>query len=156
MNYRKVIDKKLLAVGLMLFLVCGCASTRGGAGVEWGSKEPVHDQDVSVAHNEGPPPHAPANGYRAKHYYRYYPASEVYYHTGRRVYFYIEADIWVSDALLPYQIRASLGNYTTVEMYSETPYRYHEKKYKKHYKAPPGHTKKNGSWVKNRSYATEP
>jgi hypothetical protein len=35
-----------------------------------------------VAKN-GPPAHAPAHGYRAKHRYRYYPSCSVYFDIGR-------------------------------------------------------------------------
>ncbi|MBL0715404.1 MAG: hypothetical protein JJV98_17080 [Desulfosarcina sp.] len=147
MNHWEVIDTRLLALGLMLFFVLGCTSTRGAVGVGWG--EPYHHPEVRVAHKQGPPPHAPAHGYRAKHCYRYYSESEVYYDTGRRIYFYIEGGVWASDALLPYQLRMSLGDYETVEMYSDTPYEYHEHKFKKRYKVPPGKAKKNGNWVKN-------
>lgn len=146
MNRWKIINIRLLAVGLMLLFAYGCASTQGAVGIGWG--EPVHHPEVRVAQKHGPPPHAPAHGYRAKHCYRYYPAKEVYLDTGRRIYFYIEGGAWVADALLPYQLRISLGDYETVEMYSDTPYEYHkEYKSKGKYKVPPGQAKKNKNWV---------
>lgn len=145
----KVVDIRLLLAGMILLFMFGCASTRGGIGYEWGSQEPTDQPETKVSHRHGPPDHAPAHGYRAKHSYRYYPAKEVYYDTGRRIYFYIEGDAWVSDALLPYQLRINLGDYETVEMYSDTPYAYHQKhKYKKKHKVPPGQAKKNKNWVK--------
>jgi hypothetical protein len=148
MNYLKVIGKRLLASGLMLFFVLGCASNRGGAGVEWGSPESVNRPEVSVPQKHGPPSHAPAHGNRAQYRYHYYPASEVYYSTWRRVYFYVEGNVWVSDALLPYRLRQSLGEYISVEIYSDTPYEYHRHEYKKHYRVPPGQANKKGNWVK--------
>lgn len=135
---RKVIDIRLFVVGLALFFVFGCASTRGAVGVGWG--EPGYHPEARPSHGHGPPPHAPAHGYRAKHCYRYYPANEVYYDTGRRIYFYMEGGAWVSDALLPYHLRVSLGNYETVEMYSDKPYRHHHKyRDKGRHHGPPGH-----------------
>ena len=123
----KVVDIRLLLAGMVLLFMFGCASTRGGIGYEWGSQEPTDQPKTKVSHKHGPPDHAPAHGYRAKHNYRYYPAKEVYYDIERRIYFYIEGDVWVSDALLPYQLRVSLGDYETVEIYSDTPYEYHKK-----------------------------
>jgi hypothetical protein len=42
----------------------------------------------------GPPPHAPAHGYRAKYSYRYYPSSYVYFDVSRKCYFYLDGDNW--------------------------------------------------------------
>ncbi len=151
MRHWKVVDIRWLLAGLVVLFMSGCASTRGGIGYDWGSQEPTNQSETQVSQSKGPPDHAPAHGYRAKYSYRYYPAEEVYYDTGRRIYFYIEGDVWVSDALLPYRLRISLGDYETVEMYSDTPYEYHEKhkrKYKKKHKVPPGQAKKNKSWGK--------
>ncbi|MBL0714654.1 MAG: hypothetical protein JJV98_13240 [Desulfosarcina sp.] len=149
MNRWQVVGIRLLLAGLILLFTFGCGSTRGGVGYEWGSKEPAHHPEAKVAHKPGPPAHAPAHGYRAKHSYRYYSAKEVYYDTERRIYFYIEGEIWKSGVSLPYQLRVSLGDYQTVELYSDTPYEYHEKqKYKKKHEVPPGQAKKNKKWVK--------
>jgi len=141
MDNWKAINFRLVAIGLMLLFAIGCASTRGAIGVGWG--DPAPHPEVQVAHKNGPPSHAPAHGYRAKHSYRYYPANEVYYDTGRRIYFYIEGGDWVADALLPYHLRVSLGDYERVELYADTPYEYHQRyKSKGRYKAPPGQAKK--------------
>ena len=150
MNSWEIRNIKFLAAGLVLLFAFGCSSTRGSIGYEWGSKEPTYPPEVKTSHKHGPPAHAPAHGYRAKHSYRYYPAKEVYYDTNRRIYFYIEGEIWKSDTSLPYHIRVSLGKYTTVELDSDTPYEYHKKhkhKYKKKH-VPPGQAKKNKHWVK--------
>ena len=147
MNHWEVVHIRLLAVGLMLLFAIGCTSTSGAVGVGWG--DPPPHPEIQVAHKNGPPPHAPAHGYRAKHSFRYYPANEVYYDTGRRIYFYIEGGDWVSDALLPYHLRVSLGSYETVELYSDTPYEYHDQyKAKGKYKVPPGQAKKDKNWSK--------
>ncbi len=37
----------------------------------------------------GPPAHAPAHGYRARHSYLYYPSSYVYFDITRKVYFHM-------------------------------------------------------------------
>ena len=73
----------LLSCVLFVFSIAACATTEGGfeAGVYAGEK----------AHTKGgPPPHAPAHGYRAKHTYRYYPDASVYFDISRKIYFYLE------------------------------------------------------------------
>jgi len=144
MNCHEVIHIRLLVVSLAFLFAIGCASTQGALEVGWGNSAPRPEDQI--AHKNGPPPHAPAYGYRARHRYRYYPANEVYYDTGRRIYFYIEDGAWIADALLPYQLRMSLGGYETVELYADTPYEYHHKyKSKGHQTVPPGHAKKDKS-----------
>ncbi len=112
---------------LTLLLICGCSATQGGVGIEWGSQQSDGYPEDRVARPKGPPPHAPAHGYRAKHRYRYYPSREVYYDTGRRLYFYIEGGHWKSGVSLPDHLGVDLGGYQTVEIDSDTPYAHHEK-----------------------------
>lgn len=88
---------------------------------------------------KGPPAHAPAHGYRAKHQYRYYPSRSVYYDTGRRLYFYIKGDKWEVGASLPNRIRIELGNSVNIELDTDKPYIYHSEHVKKY---PPGQMKK--------------
>jgi hypothetical protein len=87
----------------------------------------------------GPPPHAPAHGYRAKHSYRYYPACYVYFDVARKCYFYLAGDGWKVSASLPVHMRVQLGDYVNIEMYTDRPYT----KFKEHKnKYPPGQLKK--------------
>jgi hypothetical protein len=88
---------------------------------------------------KGPPSHAPAHGYRAKHQYRYYPSCSVYYDTGRRLYFYIKGDNWEVGATLPKHIRIGLGDSVNIELDTDKPYIYHSEHVKKF---PPGQIKK--------------
>jgi hypothetical protein len=79
--------------------------------------------------------------------FRYYPAREVYYDTGRRIYFYLEGEMWKSGVSLPYNLQISLGDYQTVEIYNDTPYEYHEKiKNKGKQNAPSKQAKKSKKW----------
>jgi hypothetical protein len=143
MRHWKFIDMRMFAAVSVLFFIFGCSSMRGGGGVEWGSIEPTPYPQARDAKKKGPPPHAPAHGYRAKHAYRYYPSREVYYDTGRRIYFYIEGQAWKSGASLPNPLQVGLGDYRTVEIDSDTPYEYHEKtKHGGKHNAPPGKAKK--------------
>ena len=148
MHFLKVIDRRLLAVGWVLLLVCGCASDRGGAGVESVSREPVNHPKISVAQKHEPSSHASAHRNNAQYRYHYYPASEVYYNTWRHLYFYTEGNVWVSDALLPYRLRKNLGKYVSMEIYADTPYEYHEYVYKKGYKFSAEQGKKNDAGVR--------
>jgi hypothetical protein len=70
----------------------------------------------------GPPPHAKAHGYRAKHTYRYYPSADAYYDVERKAYFYLEGNNWRMGVSLPDNLSVSLGKCVTVEMDSDKPY----------------------------------
>jgi hypothetical protein len=72
--------------------------------------------------NTGPPPHAKAHGYRAKHTYRYYPAANAYYDVERKSYFYLEGNNWQVGVSLPDNINVRLGSYVTIGMDSDKPY----------------------------------
>jgi len=123
----------LFAFGvLQLSVLSNCTVRR--AGVEIGSPAPPPPKPKS-----GPPPWAPAHGYRAKHKYRYYPSHYVYYDVDRGVYFYIEGDGWRVSARLPGRIHLDYADYVHLEMKTAKPYEYfadHRAKY------PPGQAKK--------------
>ena len=70
----------------------------------------------------GPPPHAKANGYRAKHTYRYYPSANAYYDVERKSYFYREGSNWRVGVSLPDNLNVRLGNYVTIGMDSDKPH----------------------------------
>ena len=96
--------------------------------------------EIGKEHKKGgPPPHAPAHGYRAKHKYRYYPSRYVYYDTGRRLYFYLSGDNWEVGASLPSHIRVGLGDSVSLELDTDRPYIHHKEHVKKY---PPGQLKK--------------
>lgn len=60
--------------------------------------------DVVVVESErrGPPPWAPAHGWRRKHEtYHYYPATQVYYYPTVRRYYWLEGREWRFGDLLP-------------------------------------------------------
>lgn len=105
----------------------------GSVGIQWG-KGIDSDQTKYVKNqkNGGPPPHAPANGYRAKYQYRYYPSSSVYYDTGRGLYFYLRGDNWEVGASLPNSLRLGLGDSVSVELDTDKPYIHHEEHIKKY------------------------
>ena len=115
-----------LAFAFTIFSWTGCAVYTGGVVVE-------------EKHKSGPPPHAPGNGYRAKHSYYYYPASYVYFDVTRKVYFYMEESVWRTTVSLPDSIRVKLGDHVTIDMDADEPY-WEFDSHKKRY--PPGQMKK--------------
>jgi hypothetical protein len=138
----------ILAFCLSLSIL-GCYGTSGSAGVDWGRNTqpnspppPPPDRDHQFdAQKNGPPPHAPAYGYRAKYQYRYYPDESVYFDIHRGIYFHLNRGEWTMSVSLPGSIR--LGNdYVTLELETDKPYldnNEHQKKY------PPGKLKNKGN-----------
>jgi len=133
------ITKSLLCSISAIFLLALGACQIKSLGVQIG-EEP---KPVVVAKSKpkgGPPPHAPAHGYRAKYSYRYYPSCYVYFDLSRKCYFYLDGDNWKVSVSLPLSLRAQLGGYVSIEMDTDKPYtkfKDHKKKY------PPGQIKKN-------------
>ena len=73
----------------------------------------------------GPPPWAPAHGYRAKYRYRYYPRQQVYFCPEEKRYFWIDAGIWKTGIQLPTGIKIS-GSGVSLEMDTPKPYEQHK------------------------------
>jgi len=127
-------------------LLPGCSTTSGGVAVGWGQKKtPPMEPPPARHHCHGPPPHAPAWGYRAKHQYWYYPDAFVYFDVNRNLYFYMEGSNWTRAVALPPYYKARLGGYVIIEMDSDTPYVQFDD-HKKEY--PPGKWKKHKSGKK--------
>ena len=102
----------------------------------------VEERPVYVpasAPEPGPPPWAPAHGHRAKHNYYYYPASSVYFDTGRKLYFYYGAGQWQVSVSLPTAIHIDVGERVALDMDTDRPYAYHSEVSKLY---PPGQAKK--------------
>jgi hypothetical protein len=133
----------VLALGFgCLVLNNGCYDTRVTLGEEPTYRQPPPPPEETKpprGRGHGPPPWAPAHGYRAKHHYRYYPSSEVYFDIGRAVYIYYEGERWRVSVKLPGEIRIDLNDYVTLEMDTDKPYEYHSEVVKRY---PPGHKKK--------------
>lgn len=75
----------------------------------------------------GPPPWAPAHGYRRGHDYYYYPGCNVYYQPAARMWFYLDGGNWRFGAQLPAAIRVDFGRAVAVQLDTDRPYLYHEK-----------------------------
>lgn len=124
----------LLFIGLCIFLMTiGCQGTRVAV-----VKEP--SPAASPAYKKGgPPPWAPAHGYRAKYKYRYYPSSGVYFEIGRGVYFYYRDGRWKASVSLPSNLHLNFKEYISLEMDTDKPYEWHHEVIKRY---PPGQQKK--------------
>jgi len=129
-----------LGLFIVLFLVPSCQTTGGSVAVNMPGAQ-VENQ------RGGPPPHAPAHGYRKKYRYRYYPDAYVYFDSGRGVYFYLDRNDWKMSVSLPRELEIRLGGAVEIEMDSDRPYvefEGHKGKY------PPGQAKskdkKNKKW----------
>ncbi|MEW6593336.1 MAG: hypothetical protein AB1413_00540 [Thermodesulfobacteriota bacterium] len=141
---RKKIKKSGVAACALLtgISLAGCLT---GGGVSVGVPAEPAAREVPPGH--GPPPHAPAHGYRAKYGYRYYPSVSVYFDVNRKLYFYLQNGDWKVGVSLPDNLRLKLGDSVTIEMDSDKPYtefQAHKAKY-----PPPGQVKKNNKdWEK--------
>ena len=149
--HKKTITNVLipLACVLLITTISACRTTGGEVHVGW-EPDPgkSHPSCSKKAAKQGPPPHAPAHGYRAKNKYHYYPNAYVYFDISRQVYFYLEGDAWRMSASLPSSLHVRLGGYVTIAMDSDKPYK-HFKKHKEKY--PPGHQKKKkDKWAKKK------
>lgn len=123
----------MFLTAVVFLLAAGCARTTLTVG------DDPHYRDGRPG--GGPPPWAPAHGYRAKYKYRYYPSVQVYYDPGRNLYFHYSDGQWRMSASLPQSIRMSLGESVSLEMDTERPYDHHAEVVKRY---PPGQAKKRG------------
>ncbi|MFC1868192.1 hypothetical protein ACFL0H_08680 [Thermodesulfobacteriota bacterium] len=116
----------------MLFFI-GCQGTRVII------ENDQYPEDPPSYKKGGPPPWAPAHGYRAKHRYHYYPSSHVYYERERGFWFQYKDGEWRFSVSLPSEIRIDMNDYVVLEMETGRPYDYDHEVRKKY---PPGQLKK--------------
>lgn len=102
--------------------------------------------------SQGPPPWAPAHGYRAKTRHIYFPDQNMYYDIQRGTYIYFNNGKWSVSVKVPsIFVGINLGKSTQIELdfYGDRPQRYnysHKTKYKvkKHHHHDHKHSKGNG------------
>lgn len=93
-----------------------------------GKGKPHHapaSSKVRPAHKGGPPPWAPAHGYRSKYRYRYYPGHQVYFDSVRAHYFWFSAGTWLSGPALPPAIVLPPTGFVTLGMDVPDPFKFH-------------------------------
>ena len=98
-----VLSALCLAVGLSMYPGELCAKNKG---------------KYVKADGGGPPPWAPAHGYRRK--FQYYPQQKVYYRADTKQYFWVDAGVVKVGTSLPSWIKIS-GSGTTAELDTEKP-----------------------------------
>ena len=127
MNYH-FIKRLIICFAIGFFTVSsiytiGCAPKRVKLVYEKDGNQGYSKKDHKHKHKKGgPPAHAPAHGYRAKHKYRYYPSCSVYYDSDRRIYFYLKGDYWEIGTSLPTHLRLGLGDFVNIELDTDKPY----------------------------------
>ena len=106
-----------------LSLLAGCA-THASVGGSVSTGPPVHEP--SYDRGGGPPPWAPAHGYRRKKAYRYYHNHEVYYDTASAEFYWHEGGGWHVGVRLPGHIHIELSRgYNVVEYGGDEPWMVH-------------------------------
>jgi hypothetical protein len=125
----------LLLPAVVFLMAGGCTGTHILVGNYPEHHEPYYEDSKRGG---SPPPWAPAHGYRAKYNYQYYPSTEIYYDTGRNIYFYFNNGEWKASTRLPGQIRLGSGYNIPLVMNTAKPYQYHSEVIKRY---PPGHGK---------------
>lgn len=129
MNNKNLKDVAIFFVIFSVVIFLNSTAFAGGSFTfKWGEDKESEQQQVknkSKQKNGGPPAHAPAHGYRAKHQYRYYPSNNVYKDTERGIYFYLKGDKWEVGASLPLPLREGLGESVSLELETDKPYIHH-------------------------------
>ncbi len=131
---------QMVLISTVVVALLGGCRTFGSIGIGVGAEGSPPPRYEEPPHGKGPPPHAPAHGYREKYRYRYYPSAQVYFDVDRSVYFYFEDGGWRVSASLPRYFSVNLDGYVHIELDTDKPYMHFDEHRKKY---PPGHLKKN-------------
>lgn len=124
-------EKIMRLVGLILGLVIASPTQATEINIRIGDVK-VETGDHEHHGRKGPPPHAPAHGYRAKHHYHYYPAAECYRDADSGLWFYLSGDGWKMGASLPVDLRVRLGSSVSLELDTDRPYVHHHEHKRKY------------------------
>lgn len=73
----------------------------------------------------GPPPWAPAHGFRRNRDYYYYPDAAVYFRPSDRTWFYLDGGNWRIGAELPSAIRVNFDQSVALTMETDKPFEFH-------------------------------
>lgn len=113
-----------VTICLMVFVMSNISLAQSGSvTVQWGEDSRQGSDGGGYKKKGGPPPHAPAHGYRAKHQYCYYPYHNVYHEPARGMYFYMSAGGWKVGASLPASLTGiNLGASVNIDLDSDRPY----------------------------------
>ena len=134
MNYSMLrpMSKVFIILILVVFFISSALAGDSATLISGNELEPEKHQVKHRQKNGGPPAYAPANGYRAKYQYSYYPSQNVYHDPDRGLYFYLKGNNWEVGASLPSHLRPGLGESVTLDLETDKPYVHnaeHVKKY---------------------------
>ncbi len=121
----------LLCMGISGLFLQGCSN-----------RTTIHVSKVGAMDKKpghGPPPWAPAHGYRAKYMYLYYPDIQVYWDVSRHLYFFQENGRWTASVSLPSSLVIKNQYSVELEMDLDRPYLFHADVVRRY---PPGQAKK--------------
>lgn len=76
---------------------------------------------------KGPPPWAPAHGFRRNRDYYYYPGTNVYYRPADRMWIYLDGRDWRVGVSLPASIHVDFERSVSLTMETDRPYEFHDK-----------------------------
>lgn len=108
-------------VPLALVAVSGCVAV-----VE---DRPRREVVMVDSDRHGPPPWAPAHGWRRKHEtFHYYPVVQVYYFPSNRTYYWLDAGEWKVGVRLPSRYVIEQHKMVVVELDDEPHKRHHKVK----------------------------
>ncbi len=102
-------------------------------------------ETLAQGKSQGPPPWAPAHGYRSKVRHIYFPDYNFYFDLDRGVYIYLSRDKWEVSVKLPslyasFDLKSAV--HVELELDSSSPQKYNaEHKLKYHSKSKKGHKK---------------
>lgn len=122
--------KSLLSL-LLVFsaaLPAAAADVSIGAEIRLGRALPPPPPEIIVVDGhpgKGPPPWAPAHGFRRKHGYYYYPGASVYFRPADRMWFYLEGGRWRAGAQLPASVQIDFHRSVPLTMATSRPYDHH-------------------------------
>jgi hypothetical protein len=136
-------SKVFLILILVVFFINSALAGDSATLISGNELEPEKHQVKHRQKNGEPPAHAPANGYRTKYQYSYYPSQNVYHDPDRGLYFYLKGDDWEVGATLPSHLRAGLGESVTLDLETDKPYVHNAEHANKYPSEAPRKAKKN-------------
>lgn len=87
---------------------------------------PPEVEIIEAPVQKGPPPWAPAHGFRRNREYYFYPGANVYFRPADRTWFYLDGREWRVGVSLPTSIRVDFGRSVSLEMESDRPFEFHQ------------------------------
>ena len=122
------------AIIVLLFSFVSSGFAESSNSIKFAKESEGHNGKIKYhyKHQNAPPAHAPAHGYRAKFKYRYYPRCKIYHDAARGVYFYLKGESWEVGITLPSHLEKDLGGFVRLELDTDKPYLFNEEHIEKY------------------------